>query len=159
MYGLVNYQLSGIQKGIQFGHAVVEYGNIARDLGGEAFKLYDKWARNDKTFIILNGGTTNENIDRTGTLQQHSEALHSNGVLRAEFREPDLNDTLTAVVFLVDEQIFNKIKYPDFIISSNASHCRPLILSMLPEYRNWLKLIGGSKNIFLREFLLNFKLA
>ena len=25
MYGLVNYQLTGIQKGIQFLHAVVEY--------------------------------------------------------------------------------------------------------------------------------------
>ena len=29
MYGLVNYQLTGIQQGIQFLHGVVEYGQMA----------------------------------------------------------------------------------------------------------------------------------
>ena len=33
MYGLVNYQLAGtVHSGIQFGHAVVEYGQLVKDL-------------------------------------------------------------------------------------------------------------------------------
>ena len=58
MYGLVNYQLSGtIHAGIQFGHGVVEYTQKHfRD------KDYQEWAKNRKTFIILNGGTTNNTM-------------------------------------------------------------------------------------------------
>lgn len=60
MYGLVPYNLSPIQQGIQFGHGVVEY-----------MRTYypappcDSWADNDKTFIILNGGTTNDKYTLT----------------------------------------------------------------------------------------------
>lgn len=32
----------------------------------------------------------------------------------AEFREPDCNNTLTAICFLVDEKIWNKEKYLNF---------------------------------------------
>ena len=78
MYGLVNYQLSGIQKGIQFGHAVVEYG-----LKYFNTDEYKRWANFDKTFIILNGGTTNENPDKLGTLQQHAISLKNNEVFKA----------------------------------------------------------------------------
>ena len=61
MYGLVPYNISPIQQGIQFGHEVVEYGlkhgksNVIND----KVDTYTQWAKNDKTFIILNGGTTN----------------------------------------------------------------------------------------------------
>ena len=105
MYGIVPYNLSPIQQGIQFGHAVVEYGQFVK--GIPPFEaIYDKFARKDKTFIILNGGTTNERAERLGTMQMNTEKLKENGVLYAEFREPDLNDTLTATVFLVDERVF-----------------------------------------------------
>jgi hypothetical protein len=60
MYGLVNYQLSGIQKGIQFGHGVVDYGMKYIES-----HEYQRWAKNDKTFIILNGGTTNDKFEMT----------------------------------------------------------------------------------------------
>lgn len=54
MYGFVPYNISEIQKGIQYGHAVVEYSNAhAKDAD------YKQWSTVDKTFIILNGGTTN----------------------------------------------------------------------------------------------------
>jgi hypothetical protein len=80
MYGLVNYQLSGIQQGIQFGHAVVEYG-----LNHFVEKNYQDWANNHKTFIILNGGTTNNSIDEEtgnpkGTLNQHAVSLRDMGI-------------------------------------------------------------------------------
>ena len=54
MTGLVPYNLSPIQQGIQFGHGVIEY---SLDFGDTP--EYQKWAKKDKTFIILNGGTTN----------------------------------------------------------------------------------------------------
>jgi hypothetical protein len=153
MYGLVPYNLSPIQQGIQFGHAVVEYGQFVK--GIPPFEgIYDKFACKDKTFIILNGGTTNENTERLGTLQQHAQTLKDNEILIAEFREPDLNDTLTAVVFLVDERVYNKELYPDFL--SN-----PFLTGEENDksYNNWVKNIGGPKNEFLRKFLSGFRLA
>ena len=63
MYGFVPYQLSGIQSGIQFGHAVVEYAN---EFGNTP--AYQKWSKFDKTFIVLDGGTTNNNVNNLGTL-------------------------------------------------------------------------------------------
>lgn len=153
MYGLVPYNLSPIQQGIQFGHAVVEYGQNVKGISPfEA--IYDKYAQKDKTFIILNGGTTNENPERLGTLQRHVQALREGDVLFAEFREPDLNDTLTAVVFLVDERVYDRELYPDFVKSDfvgDEENNR--------QYQQWVEKIGGSKNAFLREFLSKFKLA
>lgn len=103
MYGFVPYNLSDIQKGIQFGHAVVEY-----QLKFGKNKEYLDWAKNDKTFIILNGGTTN---DTSGTINALQEELNSLGIKFATFREPDLNNALTGVVFLLDERVWNKEKY------------------------------------------------
>ena len=49
LYGFVPYNLSPIQQGIQFGHGVVEYAQkYFKD------KTYQQWAKDDKTFIILN---------------------------------------------------------------------------------------------------------
>jgi len=153
MYGLVPYNLSPIQQGIQFGHAVVEYGQLVK--GIPPFEaVYDKYAQKDKTFIILNGGTTNENPNRLGTLQQHAKTLRDNGVIIAEFREPDLNDTLTGVVFLVDERVFNRDYYPDFVKNEFVSE-----EENEKQYKGWLDRIGGTTNAFLRTFLPNFKLA
>lgn len=154
MYGLVAYQLSGtIHAGIQFGHAVVEYGQLVR--GIPPFEaIYNKFAEKDKTFIILNGGTTNENPERLGTLQRHSKTLRDNGVMVAEFREPDLNDTLTGVVFLVDERVFKRDLYPDFVKAEWATD-----EENEKHYKGWLERIGGETNAFLRTFLQNFKLA
>lgn len=153
MYGLVPYNLSPIQQGIQFGHAVVEYQQNTKGTSPHE-GVYDKWARKDKTFIILNGGTTNENPDRLGTLQMHTQTLKDNGIMLAEFREPDLNDTQTAVVFLVDERVFDRELYPDFVRDDWASPEKNE-----KQYLNWVEKIGGEKNVFLRNFLPNFRLA
>jgi hypothetical protein len=163
MYGLVPYNMSPIQQGIQFGHAVVDYGQSVKGLPNIEEK-YNDWANNWKTFIILNGGTTNTNPERLGTLNQHAQTLLQNGVMCQKFHEPDLGDQLTAVVFIVDERVFNKELYPDYVeldIDENvSSDAREYLLNERKKlYKNWLDYIGGEKNEFLRAFLKNFRLA
>ena len=182
MYGLVPYNISSIQSGIQYGHAVQEYNNIMIDGYSnmqssnfdaklkESNKIaYDKWRKKDKTFIILNGGTTNESIDDNwyGSMQKYRDTLTNNGVLLGEFYEPDLNNTLTAIVFLVDERVFDKVNYPNFekeVLPWSKTKPSEKKLKELDErnsinYEKWVEKIGGPKNAFLREFLINFRLA
>lgn len=166
MYGLVPYNLSPIQQGIQFGHAVVEYQQNVRNLPPHE-AIYNKWAQKDKTFIILNGGTTNINPEKFGTLNQNLAALYFNGILTSEFYEPDLGDQLTAVVFLVDERVFNRELYPEFQEEKLPYGTRKPSKKVETElqerneanYQKWVEKIGGPKNAFLREFLKPLRLA
>ena len=172
MYGLVPYNLSPIQAGIQYGHAVVEYQQMTREIPGIE-DTYNKWARQDKTFIILNGGTTNEDKDSKwyGTMQQNRDLLLNNEIIFAEFKEPDLNNTLTGVVFLVDERVFNRELYPDFVnmpypwehkgrkYKPSDSEIGKYEADNQNNYNKWVEKIGGIKNVFLRDFLKNFRLA
>ena len=187
MYGLVPYNISPIQQAIQFGHAVVEYGQKMKYLGEHNQSLntqYNDWADNWKTFIILNGGTSNHSINRyhqsdepfVGSMESNLVLLEQNSIEIATFYEPDLNDMLSAVVFIVDERVFNRKKYPDFedwiienygdlIIGNGKEYpiTRRIKESNSKEdqkvYQSWIKIIGGEKNVFLRGFLKNFRLA
>jgi hypothetical protein len=166
MYGLVPYNLSPIQQGIQFGHAVVDYGRTVEGLKPHE-AIYKKYADEDKTFIILNGGTTNNNPERLGTLNKHMQIMRENGVLLQEFHEPDLNDALTAFVFLVDERVWNRELYEDFVpevLPYSRHKPSEKALSQLEErnninYKHWVDKIGGETNAFLRKYLRNLKLA
>lgn len=167
MYGLVAYQLSGtIHAGIQYGHSVVRYGRVYNT------EEYKDWADNYQTFIILSGGSTNLNPDRLGTLNQHLQTIKDNGITCQDFYEPDLGDQLTAVCFIVDERVFNREKYPDFedwvcVEMEDISYFKgnSNFYSIVKDLKNsetynkWVKFIGGDKNLFLREFLKNFRLA
>ena len=154
MYGLVPYNISPIQQGIQFGHAVVEYG-----LEFSETPEYQTWARRDKTFIILNGGTTNKTSFNRGTLNNHYFALTDRCIRVGEFHEPDLGDQLTAVVFLVDDRVYDKVAWPDydgmFYINGTPE---------VTEYYNWkMKFaetaVEADQIVFLRDFLQQFRLA
>ena len=156
MYGLVPYNISPIQQGIQFGHAVVEYGRNTKDLG-QPERIYNQCADNDKTFIILNGGTTNNNPDKLGSLNQHYNLI-TEKTRTAFFCEPDLGDQLTAFVFLVDERVWNRELYPDFIpVDYRAASFDENI--ELERYTKWVTSIGGNVNVFLRDYLKNLRLA
>lgn len=166
MYGLVPYNMSPIQQGIQFGHAVVDYSRTVNGIEPHD-SIYNKWADKDKTFIILNGGTTNTNTERLGTLNQHMNTLYANSVLHQPFYEPDLGDQLTAICFLVDERVWSKELYPDFIKETLPwSRNKPSEKAKLAleetnnkNYEAWVEKVGGEKNAFLREFLKGFRLA
>lgn len=132
MYGLVITNLRGIYKGLQFSHALQEYNNGIRylydtlDYGycinfNELLKDKDflnnfiKWSTIDKTIILLDGGTTSDYcIDYLGIISKHFIDLQDNNIPFSYFREPDLNNALTAICFLVDERVYDKKKYPDF---------------------------------------------
>ena len=181
MYGLVPYNISPIQQGIQFGHALQEYNNIIFDcmhnVGGdrnpyptfteETVGAFFGWRTKWKTFIILNGGTTNSNRElgtgvSIGSLNQHVDSLQEKGIPLATFHEPDLNDALTAVVFLVDERVFDKKKYPNIEDYMKDKVANDIITAMLDSekiYKDWVELIGGETNVWLREFLSQFKFA
>ena len=154
MYGLVPYNLSPIQQGIQFGHAVVEY---AQDYGTN--KNYKQWASEDKTFIILNGGTTNNNPEKLGSLNQHGKTLEGMGVDIATFNEPDLGDQLTAVVFLVDERVWDKLKYPDLLPIPEWLTDNYEIEVINKHNKVLIEAMGGKHILELREFIQQFKLA
>lgn len=186
MYGIVPYNISDIQKGIQFGHGVVEYSQMVRkvfekqknsQLATDIYNQYNDWAENHKTFIILNGGTTNKQFTKLGTMNQHAETLRNNGIVTAEFFEPDLGDQLTSVNFIVDERVFNKKTYPefqDFVETKTTKYQNTDEITYEITYemfstsndieqleiaKEWRDLLGGEKNVFLRNFLKNLKLA
>jgi len=181
MYGLVPYNISPIQQGIQFGHALQEYNNYFIDdiiKNSEEKKAFESWRLFGKTFIILNGGTTNNRIiegQYFGSLNRVKEELDKANILNATFREPDLGEQLTAIVFIVPKQVYNKKEYPDFLEyaklnlefnldffeKTKEEYETGLFISSDNEniYKNWVDFIGGEKNIFLRDLLKNFKLA
>jgi hypothetical protein len=110
MYVLVPYQLTGIQKGIQALHAVVEYQTM---LGH--YPIYKEWATEWKTVILLDGGTTNDgkiglygHEPFMGTLNESVQILRTNHIQCATFQEPDLQNALTGVAFICDEKVFDK---------------------------------------------------
>ena len=170
MYGFVNYQLTGIQMGIQFSHALTEYSLVNFNSND-----YLDWAKYWKTVILLNGGTTNNNTERLGTLNQTYNTLLENGVICSSFNEPDLGDQMTAITFIIDERVFNRKVYLDFGDWVMENHFSYLQDSMMNSskiekmrkdgyflhstgkekmiYSEWVKFVGGEKNVFLRDFL------
>ena len=171
MYGLVPYQLTGIQQAIQFGHAVVEYGLLYFTNPD-----YQRWAKHDKTFIILNGGTTN--IEKPGTLNVHEYQIEEKGIRHANFFEEDLGDQLTACVFLVDDRVWDKETWPDYQMTYEEQETFkqlkrkskpediPGILESFESYRIWFNKFGHNYNeveriVWLRDYLSprNLKLA
>ena len=96
MYFFTMYNLSGIQKGIQAGHAALEY---VLEHGNKDDELRD-FIEQHKTFIILNGGGSI-------TMQDRVDELRTLGIRYSTFQEPSLNNSLSAIAFLVDEDDYN----------------------------------------------------
>jgi hypothetical protein len=177
MYFFVPYHLSDIQKGIQAGHAALEYAKRYKD--DLDFMNFVFW---DKTWVILDGGTSNDSHygHIKGSMEEICNVLHNNGIKCTSFNEPDLNSAMTAICFLADERVWNYEIYPTFVnyfldiklYPEAKEHMPPEnalalkiksdkeLQKLFPEYHvDWIKFIGGEKNVFLRELLKNQKLA
>jgi len=150
-YGFAIYQLNGHQAGIQFKHAGDEY-----DLKYPNDKEHLEWKKKHKTVILLNGGTTNDKKSKLGTIQQYIAELKKNKVKFAVFREPDLNDAITAVTFTVSELAYDSKKYPQPGVDDSSD----LTLSRDQFEKNYAKWEAtlGKQNVFLRTFLKSKKL-
>jgi len=176
MYFFVPYNVSPIQQGIQAGHALgrhcLRYGR--HDSNHIVWDFLEKW----ETWIILNGGTTNDERDfemiPAGTLNLIADQLLENDIEFAYMIEPDLNNALSAVSIICDERVFNIKDYPDFVnwlldikmlepAKEEALKNNPdlwvkfrlypdLQQETFPEYyKEWVRFVGGVKNVFLRE--------
>jgi hypothetical protein len=182
MYFFVPYNISEIQKGIQAGHAALRY---ARAFSADNPEVWD-FVENHETWIILNGGTMNEKRDfdgvSQGSMNQLADQLLEADIRFSYFHEPDLNDGLSALCFICDERVFNREDYPDFVTwlleikmtdvgKEEADKNNPelwvrlrlypdLQQEMFPEYyKEWVRFMGGVKNVFLRELTKDKKLA
>jgi len=148
MYFFVPYQLTGIQQGIQCGHAVEQYAHNYKD-----DPEYIEYVKYNRTWIVLNGGTTNSDPNYFGSLNQILIDLRSNKIKHGYFHEPDLNNALTAVCFLCDERVFDYEKYPDYENLLNEEEFSNT------NYDEWLELMGGDETLFLREIIRGKRLA
>lgn len=181
MYFFVPQNVSEIYKGIQAGHAALRY--AVKFHNSELMDFVD----NHETWVILNGGTTNDDRDfdgiSKGSLNQIADSLQDNDIDFTYFHEPDLNNALTAVCFICDERVFNRKDYPDFVdwilnvkmfsdakdmaLKNNPEFWTKLkimpneeVIDGFPEYyKEWVRFIGGVKNVFLRELIKDKKKA
>jgi len=108
-------------------------------------------------------------------LNQIGDSLLHNDIEFSYFKEPDLNNALTAVCFIGDERIWNYEHYPDFLnwVLKNYLYDEPAhrvlelrmmgtleLTWMFPAYyEEWVGVIGGEKNVFLRELIKDKRLA
>jgi len=181
-YFFVPYNISPIQQGIQAGHALgrflLRYGR--HDPNHPAWEFL----QNHETWIILDGGTTNEQRDfegfALGSLNQIGDQLMGNDIEFSFFHEPDLNNALTALCFIADERVFKRSEYPnlvDYILDvkmypearAEAPAENVVALKMMQEeelqelfpeyYKEWVRYVGGVKNVFLRELIKDKKKA
>lgn len=172
MYNLTIYNISGIQAGIQSYHAGIEYAQ--KHFNDEK---YQRWATRWKTVIIKNGGTSNSGERGVygfeamkGSLNSYYDDMVELGIDVVPFYEPDLNNAMTSIAFLVDERVFDKKSYPDFktylySVTGHLEHTHinvtsldSLIETYEEKYNHWCKVIGD-KNIWLRENIQKIGLA
>ena len=99
LYTLVNDQyLNHKQCGIQSTHALAEM-SVKYGHNSKPYKVYENWAKNHKTMIMLRGGNSK-------SLEYHFDRLHVFAITLylpiAKFYEDDtLNGALTAVAIIV----------------------------------------------------------
>jgi len=180
MYFFVPYNLLNIQHGIQAGHGgfrfILKYGRYNPN-----HEIWD-FIENHETWMVLSGGTTNDSYNGPtnglclqeidGSIDYYNDFCKKDQMVEySVFREPDINNALTAVCFLADERVFNYDDYPDFdkwiieqeIVEENEKLSAFTNLrgknyleleGMFPGmYPIWVSFLGGSKNVFLRNLL------
>ncbi len=103
-YTFTIFQLSSIQQGIQAGHAAIELSTSLTTCSNE---LVTDWARNHKTLVCLNGGTTKDVLDLVTFLSGEQ-----NPYPWAKFVEAEdfLAGITTSVAIILPERVFGCAK-------------------------------------------------
>ena len=153
MYAFTLRHLSPLDKGIQAAHAIVEYGRMFNDN-----KEYKQWADEDKTLIVLNGGTTTDLKELVKTL------VYKKHIHIGQFFEPDLDNIRTAVVCLIDERVWNTEGYPNINNLNTINESSLLVGNPKFDIPDDFYDKFGGKNKYdrcmdLRNFIFSYKLA
>ena len=155
MYSFVLRQLNPMQKGVQTTHAVVEYA----EKQGKDNEDYRKWANEDKTLIVLDGGIYQDMMEIRGNLFKF-------GIKFAPFYEPDLNHMCTAIAVLADERVWNLEKYPNYdpypqppTVTRDGVELQLAVHVESIPYETWVEYMGGEAIVKLRELICSKRLA
>jgi hypothetical protein len=167
MYFFVPYNIMPIQQGIQAGHCAEQY--------ALKYNISSQWleyVQNHKTWVILNGGTTNnsEDLEQRGSLNSIKDTLENEEILYASFYEPDLNDALSAICFLADEKVYDMENYPmydEWCYQKKEAKVgakkgvRLAVHITFPEEPTdaYIEFVGGPKNLALKELIYRKRLA
>ena len=95
MYCVVLRQLSPIQKGVQGAHSICEYTSQYLFDG-----VYRKWARDDKTLVLLNARDVQD-------IYEIRKVLNTYKVKNAIFKEESLDGIVTSISFIFDNHIYD----------------------------------------------------
>ena len=142
MYCLAERHLSSIQKAIQSAHAIVEYGQTYGDT-----PEYKQWADRDKTIVILDGGRS---IDLDSIVDQ----LRCEGWPFETFYEPDMDNFMTAIAFLVPDTVYDYEKW-----GRDYNDYREIEYPGKTHYDTWLADIGGKPAEAVKSIISNLRLA
>ncbi len=108
-YFLTNMYLSPIQCGIQSAHCMhdmfVTYSR-ARTHWDFASELLWTWAKDHKTMIVLNGGTSDDLREIFDFMMQNIEEYPFE-----QFREPGIDGALTCIGVVFNERMIEGMKY------------------------------------------------
>ena len=117
LYSFCNFYISQIQGGIQTAHLVHElfnkYGTVDNSKG---FSQLDKWSRNHKTIIVLNGGPNEYLRSRWMMFQRELSAVEDEIKCKlpwSSFNEDEfsLGGVMTCVGVVLPECIFDAVDY------------------------------------------------
>lgn len=121
LYCLTNMYLSSLQKGLQTAHVVSDLALAAR-MDSEVDQVFNAWASQDRTIIILNGGNS-VGLERWEQfLREYCQRWPW-----AAFREDQqsLNGAITAVGIIVPESVYrNASNDPaDVVLYTKLEQC------------------------------------
>lgn len=98
----------GSQAAVQGGHASDELSLIMKKENSKLSELYWNWAENFKTYVFLEMGNPKEIETLENWIKENKKTLN---VPSAKFKEPALNNTVTACSFVAPKKLCENIQY------------------------------------------------